>query len=296
MIDRIGLNSRALQSFIKGHSTLYKESGRTKEDLDNPEDWVLVEAEDLGVLVEGDLTRELEEGRVKDVEETQEAIRAIMRDLPKLRAKQNDMHKIIMANVDPEQASISRSLPLNAEQATQQNELRKSYANITKLLSEAEESLTMLRAKIAATGGATRKTGAPTVEAVIRTIKKMTTMAEKRSVDIDVLETQMRKIRVGTPGVGSPGPRSREGSPFVGGTPHRRSLLMSQTTMRDSFASSAASYGGRGTPPRRKMSMYTEEERMAVQSKQAKRKAKLGMLRESLERAGPQVSTLQDYD
>ncbi|OIW35434.1 hypothetical protein CONLIGDRAFT_689887 [Coniochaeta ligniaria NRRL 30616] len=296
MIDRIGLNSRALQAFIKGHTTFYKASDRTKDDLDNPDSWVLVEAEDLGVLVEGDLTRELEEGRVKNVEETKDTIREILRDVTKLRSKQEDMHKIIMAHVDPEQASIIKSLPLNAEQATQQNELRKAYANVTRLLSEAEESLTLLRAKIASAGGASnRNTGAPTVEAVIRTINKLTTMAEKRSVDVDVLETQMRKLRVST---ASPAPRSREGSPFVGGTPsHRRSLLMSPgTNLRESFASSAASYGARGTPPRKKMSMFTEEERKALQSRQGKRKAKLGMLREALERVGPQVSTLQDDD
>lgn len=296
MIDRIGLNSRALQAFIKGHTTFYKEGGRTKDDLDNPDDWVLVEAEDLGVLVEDDLTRELEEGRVKNVGETKETIREILRDITKVRAKQEDMHKIIMAHVDPDQASIIKSLPLNAEQATQQNELRKAYANVTQLLSEAEQSLTLLRAKTASAGGAhKRNTGAPTVEAVIRTINKLTTMAEKRSVDVDVLETQMRKLRVST---ASPGPRSREGSPFVGGTPsHRRSLLMSPgTNLRDSLASSVASYGARGTPPRKKMSMFTEEERKTLQSKQAKRKAKLGMLREALERVGPQVSTLQDDD
>jgi nucleoporin NUP159 len=296
MIDRIGLNSRALQSFIKGHTTLDKPGGRTKDDLDRPDDWVLVEAEDIGAIVEGELTRDLEEGRVKHVEETKDTIREMLRDIAKLRAKQEDMHKIIMAHVDPEQASLIRSLPLNAEQAAQQNELRKAYANVTQLLAEAEESLTLLRAKIASAGGASnRKAGAPTVDAVIRTINKLTTMAEKRSVDVDVLETQMRRLRVGT---GSPAPRSREGSPFVGGTPsHRRSLLISPATnLRESFASSVASYGARGTPPRKKMSMFTEEERKALQSKQGRRKAKLGMLRDALERVGPQVSTLQDDD
>lgn len=296
MIDRIGLNSRALQAFIKGHTTLLKEGGRAKDDLDHPDDWVLVEAEDLGVLVESDLTRDLEEGRVKNVEETKETIREILRDISKLRAKQEDMHKIIMAHVDPDQASIIKSLPLTAEQATQQNELRKAYAKVTQLLSEAEESLTLLRAKIASAGPASnRSSGAPTVEAVIRTINKLTTMAEKRSVDVDVLETQMRRLRLGT---GSPRPRSREGSPFVGGTPsHRRSYMMSPgTNLRESFASSVASYGVRGTPPRKKMSMFSEEESKALQSRQGKRKAKLGMLREALERVGTQVSTLQDDD
>jgi nucleoporin NUP159 len=295
MIDLVGLNSHSLQAFIQGHTTLFKEGGRTKEDLENHEDWVLVEAEDLGELVEGDLTRELEESRVKDIDQTHEAIRAMTRELTKLRAKQEDMHKIISSYVDPDQIAITKSLPLSAEQVTQRNEIRRVYASVIKLLSEAEESLTMLRAKMASIGGPSRKTGAPTVEAVIRTINKLTTMAEKRSGDVDVLEAQMRKMRLGTPGTNTPRPGSREGSPFVAGTPSktplRKSVFMSPSTFRDSFSSSV---GVRGTPPRKKMSMYTEEERKTVLSKQAKRKGKMGMLRSALERAGPQVSTLEE--
>lgn len=295
MIHLVGLNGRSLQAFIEGHSTMYKEGGRTKEDLEHPEDWVLVEAEELGSLVEGELTRALEESRVRDVEKHHEAIRTMTRELARLRAKQEDMHKIIMSYVDPDQVAITKSLPLSAEQAAQRNEIRRAYANVIKLLSDAEESLTMLRTKIVSAGGRSRKTGAPTVDAVIRTIHKLTTMAEKRSGDVDVLEQQMRRLRMGTPGAGTPRPGSREGSPFVPGTPGktplRKSVLMSPGNFRDSFSSSV---GARGASPRKKMSMYTEEERKAVLTKQQKRKGKLGVLRDALERAGPNHSTLGD--
>jgi nucleoporin NUP159 len=295
MVHLVGLNGRSLQAFIEGHSAMFKEGGRTKEDLEHPDDWVLVEAEELGSLVEGELTRELEESRVRDVEKYHEEISLMTRELTRLRAKQEDMHKLIMSYVDPDQVAIIKSLPLSAEQAAQRNEIRRAYANVIKLLSDAEGSLTMLRAKIVSAGGPSRKTGAPTVDAVIRTINKLTTMAEKRSGDVDVLEQQMRRLRMGTPGAGTPRPGSREGSPFVPGTPSktplRKSILMSPGNFRDSLSSSVGVWGA---SPRKKMSMYTEEERKAVLTKQQKRKGKLTMLRDALERSGPNHSTLED--
>ncbi|KAL1883879.1 hypothetical protein VTK73DRAFT_7667 [Phialemonium thermophilum] len=306
MVDHLGLNSRSLQGFIAGHS-LKKHGKRTKEDLEDPDSWVLVEADDLEQIVELQLRQELEEGQIQDVGEVQEAIQSLSRDLAKLRAKEEDMRRIIMSQVDPDQAGVAKILPLSAEQAAQQNELRRAYANFSTLLAEAEESLTLLRAKIATAGNTSGKATMPTVEAVIRTITKMTTMAEKRSGDVDVLENQIRKLRLDT---SSPGParsRSREGSPFVGGrsTPPglasaRRSFLLSQeTNFRHSLASSVGSYGGvgmRGTPPRRKMNAFSEEEKSLAQEKKAKRKSTLALLRQSLAHSGPNVSRLADDD
>jgi nucleoporin NUP159 len=123
-------------------------------------------------------------------------------------------------------------------------------------------------------------------------------MAEKRSADIDVLENHMRKLRLGSVGLNN-STSSREGSPFVASssTPQqRRSMILSPEAMRNSFASSVASYGLRGTPPRKKMSMYSEEEKKAVQQKQTKRAAMLGLLRSSLEKSGPNISHLGDDD
>jgi len=298
MVDHLGLNSRSLQSFIQGHSHYKGDRSRSKEDLENPDDWVVVEAEDLSMIVEEELTEELEEGRIHDIEATEEAIRAISRDLTKLRAKEEDMRVLIMSHVDPDHIAVTKSLPLSAEQATQQNELRRAYANFSKLLSEAEQSLALLRAKISSASGSSGRAAVPTVEAVIRTINKMTGMAEKRSADIDVLENHMRKLRLGSVGLNN-STSSREGSPFVASssTPQqRRSMILSPEAMRNSFASSVASYGLRGTPPRKKMSMYSEEEKKAVQQKQTKRAAMLGLLRSSLEKSGPNISHLGDDD
>lgn len=305
MIDILGLNSRSLQSFLLGHSTQFKEGGRQKEDLEHPDDWVLVEAGELGAVVDDESAR-CAKGRIQDIEGIKDSIKSFAKDLGKLRAKEEDMRKLISSHIDPDQLAVSKSQPLSAEQASQQNELRRSYATFSKLLAETEEALTMLKARIASAGGATGKAPVPTVEAIIRTINKMTSMAEKRSGDIDVLETQMRRLRLGSVGPGgngTPGPRSREGSPFV--TPQRRSMLMMSSPekdrLRDSLASSVASYGGGGrggvTPsPRKKMSMYSEEEKRELRAREAKRKGTLGMLRKSLARAGPNVSRLRDDD
>jgi nucleoporin NUP159 len=316
MIDILGLNSRSLQSFLLGHSTQFKEGGRSKDDLENPDDWVLVEAEELGAVLDDEVAR-CAKGRIQDLEGAEDAIKSFAKDLAKLRAKEEDMRKIITAHIDPDQLAVAKSLPLSAEQATQQNELRRSYATFSQLLAETEEALTLLRARIASAGGASGKTPVPTVEAIIRTINKMTSMAEKRSGDIDVLESQMRRLRLGSMGPSTPGPRSREGSPFV--TPQqqqRRSLLMSSSLSPEkdggsgsggsgsrllresmSMASSVTSYGGGrgGTPsPRKKMSMYSEEEKRELRGREAKRKGALQMLRKSLARAGPNVSRLRD--
>ena len=225
------------------------------------------------------------------------------------------MRRIISAYIDPEQLAVTRSLPLSAEQATQQNELRRSYATFSQLLAETEEALTMLRTRIASAGGASGKGPVPTVEAIIRTINRMTSMAEKRSGDVDVLESQMRRLRLGSVGPTTPGgggPRSREGSPFV--TPQqqqRRSLMLSSPEkdgsigsrmLRESMASSIASYGGRGsTPsslasPRKKTSMYSPEEKTELREREARRRGALQMLRKSLAKAGPNVSRLRDDD
>lgn len=319
MIDRLGLNSRSLQSFILGHVTQFAEGGRRPEDLERPDDWVLVEAEDLGMLVDGELTNGLEKGRIQDVSGTNAAIQSLAKDLARLRAKEEDMRKVINLHIDPEQISVAKSLPLSAEQTAQQNELRRSYTNFLNLLADAESALTMLKAKMASAGGASGKASVPTVEAVMRTISKMTGMAEKRSGDIDVLESQMRRLRLGSVGPNGTPAREREGSPFPmspntpqKGANNRRSLLMTpeqqQHRKRDSMSMSmslaASVMGARGTstpgtpatPQRKKMSMYTEDEKRAVRAKDAKRKATLQMLRASLQRAGPNVARLRDDD
>lgn len=314
MIDTLGLNARSIENFIAGHAQAFRHDHRDKNDLANPDDWTIGELEDLRAIVSEDLVNELSDARIVEVQEKIAECQNLQRDLKRDFAKRNEIQKMINAKLDPDQALVNRSLPLTAEQAARQNDLRRDFARLTKTLAEAEESLTMLKAKISSANAANGKTGAvPTIDAVVRTITKMTSMVEKRSGDVDVLENQMRRLRFAT---GSPGPalgastRSREGTP----TPQRfgsslifspeRSLRESTPTrnsvMRHSMSASVASIGNGmfavRTPPRKKMSGFGEFEKKAVKERKDKRSAVLGKLKSSVGRKGASVWALENAE
>ncbi|PNP57135.1 hypothetical protein THARTR1_02977 [Trichoderma harzianum] len=296
MIDTLGLNARSVRAFIKGHTDGGVIDGRSPDDLDHPDDWVLCEIGDLGEILEVELSGDLEEGRVQDLTVQLEACQELARDMHRLRAKQEDLKRVIMARVDPNQAEAARSLPLSAEQQTQQNELRREYTNFSKLLAEAEEALTLLKTRIASLSSTSGRgtTHVPTVEAVMKTITKMTSMVEKRSGDIDVLETQLRRMRLETP--------SREESPFR--TPQaRRSILLSPDAtparnMRQSLSSSVMSLTTpvKTSTPRKKVSGYSRDEKGDLMDKRAKRQAILGRLKDNVQKKGVSVWNMEDIE
>ena len=294
MIDTLGLNSRAVKSFTKGHLEHAKEGGRTGDDLEIPDDWVLCEIGDLGEVLDYDLYISLEDGRVRDLDDKLDVCQELTRDMHRLRARQEDLSRIIVARMDPNQAELTQTLPLSAEQATQQNELRRDLTSFTKLLGEAEEALTLLKARIASASGSSTKgnTNVPTVDAVMRTITKMTGMAEKRSGDIDVLETQLRKLRIGS--------ASREGSPRA--TPQsKKSVMFSREStpvrsLRQSVSSNAFGSPGKATPPRKKLSGFSKEEKGELMEKRNRRQAVLEKLQSGVEKRGVHVWNMEDIE
>jgi nucleoporin NUP159 len=308
MIDTLGVNARALKCFVKGHEEQYKEGGRTREDLENDEDWCLVEIENLSVIVEKKLGRDLEAGRIKDTADKLETCNDLQKDLIRLQAKMDEVNKIRAAHSDPNHDLKARAQPLNAEQAAQQHDLRRDFTKFQQLLSEAEEGLTVLKAKTvsqATSNGQSNGSTGPTVEAVMRTITKMTSMAEKRSGDIDVLEGQMRKLRLG-----SVGPRSREGSPFTTPQTNRTSVRNPGTSstygifytpestkdtprFQNSLMSSTSSRI-QSSPPRKKLSGYTAEEKAQIRSKFARKKEVTARLKEALQKSGTNVKLIDD--
>ncbi len=309
MVDTLGTNARTLSSFIQGHTDGYKDGGREKDDLEKEDGWVLVEMQNLAVIVEKDLTRELEDGRVKNIASKIEACNNLQKDIIRLRAKHEDIKKIIDAHVDPDQLASVRAQPLTAEQSAQQNDLRRDFTKFQKLLSEAEDGLTLLKAKIVAQSASRGRVGgaAPTVEAVMRTITKMTSMAEKRSGDIDVLENQMRKLRFSS--AASFG--SREGSPFATpqknnrastrnpGTSSTYGLFYTPDSIKDTplrFQSSVMSSTGsfdRSSSPRKKMSGFTPEDKILLRAKLAKKKEVTDKLKVALTKAGTRVRKME---
>jgi nucleoporin NUP159 len=298
MLGSLGLNARSLKAFIKGHSEPQRENGRSLDDLENSDDWVLCEVEDCGQMLTGVLKTELEDGRIQDMDGVSQEIATLAKDAAKQRARQEDLKRIIAAHLDPSQVAQTKSMPLSSEQASQQNELRRAYAAFSSQLGKAEEEIVVAKAKLAsASRSSGRKGSAPTVDAVVKTISKMTSMAEKRSGDVDVLETQMRKLGIG------PG-SSNNGTGSPASTPQRRSLLLSQngdsgsSNMRSSIlslgGSSVMGRAGSATPTRKKVAQYTEEERSRYAGKRDQRRAKLDQFRAAAQKHGPIISRLED--
>ena len=305
MIDTLGLNARSLEAFTRGHSEINKDRGRTREDLESDSDWCLIEIADLSAI-ENALNSDLDRGRLQHVQDKINSCRVLQTELGKIRTKNPEIKRVVDATADPDQIEALRLAPLSASRSAQQHELRKDFTNFQKLLAEAEEGISMLRAKLASYDGANGKSmgqKVPTVEAVEKTILKMTGMVEKKSGDIDLLETQMRKLNV----LGST-IDSREGSPFV--TPPT-SAKKGQVVPRTPASSSSVNGGARfytprsgrsgfgdsiisgngdmnGTP-RKKISQITTEDLSRYSAKMKRRKEVNGLLKAALIKRGPRV-------
>ncbi|KAI9803875.1 MAG: hypothetical protein M1825_001755 [Sarcosagium campestre] len=310
MIDTLGLNARSLHAFIKGHTESYKDGGRGRADLEEGEedDWCLIEIQDLGT-VETEIHDQLDSGRVRDVKGKIEACRDIQKDLIKVRAKHNDIKRILDSRLDPVQLDAAQSAPLSSEQAMQQHDLRRSVTNLQKMLVDAEEGISLLKARLAAHDSASGRPGGravPTVEAVMNTIMKMTSMAEKKSGDIDVLENQMRKIRFTSSLPPSSNSPSREPSPFntplrssrvstLAGTPNRSSLLASTSSSKPGIGGGSlmgSPSSAQSTPRNRPTAAataaaMTPEAIRRTTAKAAHRRVVAERLRKALIKAGP---------
>jgi nucleoporin NUP159 len=313
MIDSLGLNARSLKEFTIGNENYVKVARRTREDLDSQfedheEGWCLVEIEQLSRVVEEDLTQDLQNGCIKDMDTKLEVCHNLQKDLGRLHAKYQDIEKLIAFHHDPDQVAVARAQPLSAEQAAQQHDLRRDFTNFQRLLSEAEEGLFTLKAKIVAkaTTNSTSNSAGPTIEAVTRTILKMTSIAEKKSGDIDVLEGQMRKLRFSsTASIGS-----REGSPFTTprstvrnpGSSSTYGLFYTPDSIRDdrrgfqnSLMSSTGSFS-RGSPDRKKLSGYSHEEKTLLREKLARKKEVTDRLRAAMRKSGTRVRRFDDEE
>ena len=292
MIDTLGLNARSLEAFVKGHNKKYKEDGRAREDLEKG-DWSLFEIADL-MTVESKLAEQLENGRIQGVQGKIQQCRELRKGGTLLRAKSTDIAKAIDTKSDPEEIEFVRTAPLSLDQATQQHEIRKKYTQFQKSLAEAEEGISMLRVKLAScasSNGTTTPLKKPTVEAVTNTIMKMTSMVEKRSGDIDVLETQMRKLRFSS----ADGQSSREGSPFtpVSSTSPRRKLGRSmQNGHVPDLLRSALGKSQNGVTPRKGIGEVTPEEVQRYRVKAQRRREVNAIMKEAFSKTGPRIRGL----
>ena len=295
MVDTLGLNARSLSAFVKGHSELAKDGGRSMEDLDD-EDWCLIEIADLEPL-EKKLAGRLQKGRTQDIQPTLDVCRDLRKELAKLGAKRAEIARFVETKSDPEQVEALRAAPLNEDYAAQQHKLRKKFTDVQKLIAEVEGNITMLRTSLVARDPSKSKDSSlkkPTVEAVTNTILKMTSMIEKKSGDIDVLENQMRKLRFSTTNPLS----HREASPSIPDTSTDQiSGMMNATSLASGVVDSPGSAfrrstGDRGTP-RKRMSTITPDDVSRLTAKIKRRREVSRMVQEAFLRTGPKVSTLE---
>jgi nucleoporin NUP159 len=327
MIDTLGLNARSLQSFVAGHShERDNDSPMTRRDLEDEQDWVLAELDDLRSIIEG-IGRDLENGRLEDPSGKIADCMDEEKGLQKLKSRAADLRKQIAARTDPKQQMEHYNAPLPSESAAQQVELRQGVQRMQKQLAEAEEAMGILRADLASVPADGQPKGAsnvPTVEAVTNTIMKMTAMVQQRSGDVDVLESQIRRLPRGlasmslqddyeddlvntmrgskllTGGSNSPAttPRPRRSRMTARGDPLGMSGMFGSryartppTSGRQSVADLGASALGRstasfGASTRKKMVDVSVEEAEGWLSREKSRKKVLTGLKDLVERRG----------
>lgn len=294
MLDTLGLNARSLKAFVNGHSEFFQRNGRGRKDLET-EDWCLVEIWELN-KVESQLMGQLDRGRLRSVQEKLDTCRDYRAALKKIRSKRYEIVRVVDAKSDPEQIEAKKSAALDSDQSHRQHELRKDFSGFQKLLAQAEENISLLRAKLASfeiTNGKSAPLRKPTVEAVTSTIKKMTSMVERKTIDIDLLEAEMRRLRF--PSVN--GSDGREQSPLTSSL--RSSKLNSSPsrtagepqTPRISSSNLRKSSSESGTPGKR-MSRITDEDVTRYRTKVQRRSEINAVIKKALLDSGPRLRNL----
>jgi nucleoporin NUP159 len=206
MIITIGLNSRALGAYLKYQQE--QPTNRNWPDVllsDSPEnalngEWHLGHIDKLfeGQKQLEELANEIE---ISDVDgKLEDCQKLLSQDIHDLRTKFSSVRKMIKTQGNPEDAA---SAPLSAEQVSIQHDLRKASIAVQSKLVQVEEALAVLRvmsAELSVDDKGMRKSSLlrkkPTVGAVTNTVMKMTRMAEQRSAEVDILESQMKKLDI----------------------------------------------------------------------------------------------------
>ena len=305
MIDTLGLNARSLKAFVKGHTEMYKQGGRSRGDLeDDIDDWCLIEIGDLE-SVESSLSDRLEEGRIHNLQDRLGRCQDLYKEIKRFEAKGKEISRLTETKADPEHTEAVRLAPLSQEQTTLQNDLRKHFTQVQKLLAEAEGGIMMLKAALASQdtrsgkGPAVKK---PTVEAVTNTIMKMTRMAEKKSGDIDVLETQIRRLRLSSTDTDlaaslsslklSQAPLSEKNRKGLASRSLRQSRSRTPETPGGASSRGSTWSNTYGTPGKG-MGGVTSEEAVRYREKLKQREAVNKMLKEAFLEKGPVVRGLE---
>lgn len=330
MIDVLGLNARSLEEFLEGHVQLRKPGLRTREDLDENDSWCLGDVADIGRITD-EISIQLKEGQLEHVSALLASLDEQQKVILQLKTKTVEIRKLLAMRTDPEKIAQQASAPLSAELQAQQSELRQGVQAVQSLLSDVESKLALLRADLTAARSHERqKAPVPTVEAVTKTILKMTAMVEQRSGDIDLLESQIKRLPNGIASLrlgdgyeddlvnalGSS--KSLTGSPSRSTPPRRarmaangdalgmsgmfpgprfqtppmglRRSVVAFTPNSSAFGRSTGSFSE--SAARKKMGEVTIEEVEAFQARKGRRRAVLGELRKVVARGEGRVTVV----
>ena len=296
MIDTLGINARSLKAFIKGHEEQHKPDGaRSIEDLDE-NDWCLIEIGDLP-KIQDDLSEQLRSGSTEHAHEKIEECRRLRKEIISLEPKRKEISSGVDSRSSGDDLAFAKTAPLSLDQITQQDQLRKKMANFQRLLAESEENVSVLRTKLASCdtrNGKGPPLKKPTVEAVTKTIMKMTSIAEKKIADVDALENQMRTFRFSSAASQS----SREGSPFNPASSLRKSTANlsasingRQETPHRSNALERSTNGYRS--PRKGVEGVSQEDVQRYREKIRRRQEINGIIKEVYEKRGPKIRELE---
>lgn len=267
MVDTLGLNSRNLEAFVRGHFD-YPDMPRERVNLgeENEEPWTLDEIERLQ-NIEKELEEDLDQDAIREVMTALNSLGKLLRGTKAMKEDARKMKAFIEAKKNPDTERRARDMPLDPATQNVQRRLRAAVATYKALLADAEDKATVVRAKLASRG---RGRGVPTVEAVESTIRKMTAMVEQRSGDVDVLEMQLRKLGIK--------PRTAPASPRRGRTFSAEAQYFDEHNDESSTNSVAPGTRVRGDAERTRQLVNLRERRRAV----------LKLLKEGLEKKGVQ--------
>lgn len=287
MIDTLALNARSLRAFVMGNSEPHHGGDRGRLDLEEEDDWLLGEAGSLIGIMEG-IDVELEDGRLEDVRGAIESLMEEEKVINRLRTRTLEARKQIAARSDPTQLAQQHAAPLPPESQAQQSELRQGVQRLQTLLAKAEEQLSVLRAELASIPKADGRSNAPSVEAVMNTIRKMTAMIEEKGRTVDTLEAQIKRLG-GPAAIGLLKPGYEDDLAATMGA-----TRLSHTSPSANFRSSRASLrASRNTPPSAlsKKSLFdvSDAEVEAYRLKREGRRKVMENLREQLEVRGARV-------
>ena len=249
----------------------------------------------------------------------------IQQELDSISTNVQKIKRIVERKTAPDYIEQLQAAPLKPDQAVQLKDLRTAESSFKKLLVQAEGAIGVLKAKLTSLESAngqnengTRSSKVPSVDAVEKTVRKMTSMAEKRNRDIEALEAQIQKLRL--PSERSPTVMSRSNSrdsvedlAFV--TPpssfrKSKSVAAFHTSRSEPFTNStgyhtpwtgrsmfggSVSIGASGTPRRRRRMDDVDPATVdRYQEKMLARSAKKDLVKEALLKGAPRKIALDE--